>query len=300
LHNVPITFAEILVGKALKVYINLDEGKQESYQELKPALVQKLVLKDNPILVRSKYNKRRQAQNETVQEFFYDLLKLGSIAHPDYSKRQLESDVLYHFVDGLKADIRKFVLSIEIPNSLNECLQKAKNVESANLDESSEFVVNSIHDRRKLNSVPKLPYEQKFDDKNAKIERRIEEHERQIRELVLQQSSDSDSDKKFFNRNRKIDYHAKSLANEYYYQSPKCLGRYSQVTTKYTGENNPNSGQNRQKFQKYSFDPDAYCDFHPLQMRGHLIDNCLKYQKFLQEQGPQKIVQTKQHRFVTI
>jgi len=72
LHRVPIdeqasTLAEMLIGNALKMYKNLNQQKQESYPELKSALVQNFVLKDNPILIRSTYNKRRQAQNESVQ-----------------------------------------------------------------------------------------------------------------------------------------------------------------------------------------------------------------------------------------
>jgi len=76
------------------------------------------------------------------------------MAHADYARRQLESNILDHFIDGLKSDIRKFVLSVGLPNNLNDCLEKAKNVENANLEEPNDIVVNSVRESWK-SSVPK-------------------------------------------------------------------------------------------------------------------------------------------------
>jgi len=80
----------------------MDYEKRESYIELKQNLIKKCIMHDNPSMARSKFNKRVQTSSESVQQFFDDLSRLGTIVHPDHPRNQLENDIRDHFVDGLE------------------------------------------------------------------------------------------------------------------------------------------------------------------------------------------------------
>jgi len=108
-----------------------------------------LVVQDNPYAARKTYNQRKQNRNESVDAFFIDLQRLATIARQNYSRKQLEIDLMEHFFDGLKTEIRKFILCTGVPNTIDECLKMAKNIEIANKnDEHYSSHVNTIDRRR--------------------------------------------------------------------------------------------------------------------------------------------------------
>jgi len=55
-----------------------------------------------------------------MQNYFEDLWRLATIAHPDFSQDQLEADVQDHFIDGVKPYLKRFVLSLRLPDSIEQ------------------------------------------------------------------------------------------------------------------------------------------------------------------------------------
>jgi len=144
---------ELISGPALRVYNKMTIADQQSYREIKSTIFNQLVVQDNQYAARKTYNTRKQNSNESVDEFFTDLQRLATIALHNYSQEQFEIDLMEHFIDGLKTEIRKFIMCIGLPNTLDECLKMAKNVEIANQNDIEHHSrhVNMIDGRRNAN-----------------------------------------------------------------------------------------------------------------------------------------------------
>lgn len=140
-----MTFAELITGPEVKVYNALEGNKRHSYKKLKAVMLKKFAQKENPLIARKKYNNRRQSQKWTVQELFDDLCTLAPEAHPNYTSAELYADILDHFVDASKPDFKQLLLCNGVPENLDDCLEKAKNIETAHCDEKSSFLsVNAV------------------------------------------------------------------------------------------------------------------------------------------------------------
>jgi len=84
------------------------------------------------------YTRRHRAKKSRLKiQTFRGVVMPGCQAILLFSQDQLEADVQDHFIDGLKPNLKRFVLSLGLPDDLCDCLKRAKNVERAHSDDDS-------------------------------------------------------------------------------------------------------------------------------------------------------------------
>jgi len=190
---------QMLTGKALRAFSSMPPSKINSYGNLKLALIERFGVSSSASNVRFKYNKRTQSQSESVESFYEDLFRLGSLAHPDFSSDQLEKDLLDHFLDGPKPEIGKFVLCLGYPEDLSECLQRSKNIESAYSHDNlvtpePSLSVNEIVENSKLETSAfdsTCRYSDELKEEIQQLTTKIHQLEMK-RDLVVQNKHDRD------------------------------------------------------------------------------------------------------------
>ena len=95
------------------------------YEEMKEEMITRFDEDKIDIVIRSRINKRRLKQNETVQTYYNELKR-------EADKVEMSEDAfLFSFIQGLPSDIMKQVV-LQNPTNPNEALSIAKTLEQMN------------------------------------------------------------------------------------------------------------------------------------------------------------------------
>lgn len=125
------TLPAFLRDRAAEFYESLDEDIQDNYGDLCKALRNRFIPKELQSLYYSNLFQACQRDGQTVEDFASEINKLAVRAYSDMKREQKDVLIKEHFIQGLKQDIKRFVM-LSNPSTFEEAFRSAKREECNN------------------------------------------------------------------------------------------------------------------------------------------------------------------------
>lgn len=126
-----ITLPAFLRDRAAEFYESLDEDTREDFSTLCEALKKRFMPKELQSLYYSNLFQARQQNSQNVEDFASEINKLATRAYSDMKRDQKDVLIKEHFIQGLKPDIKRFVM-LSNPSTFEEAFRSAKREECNN------------------------------------------------------------------------------------------------------------------------------------------------------------------------
>ena len=126
-----VTIPAFLRDQAADLYESLDDDIKDDYRSVCDALRERFIPKELQSLYYSNLFGCRQTESQTVDDYAANISKLATRAYMDMPRRQKETLTKEHFVQGLKPEIKRYVL-LSNPQTFEEAFRHAKREECNN------------------------------------------------------------------------------------------------------------------------------------------------------------------------
>ena len=117
-----------LKDSALELYLSFDDGIKNNYNNVVEELKRRILTDDTTKLMSREFRTRRQAYNEPVSNYSFELKKLSKRAFPNLTDPQREPILIDQFIFGLKEDLQNKLLDTD-PANFDEAVNKARSIE---------------------------------------------------------------------------------------------------------------------------------------------------------------------------
>ena len=165
----------LLRGKLVDYYAEFDEATRGDLERLKTSLMTKAGLVRDRLTSSQMFMTRSQWPEEKVADFVVELKKLFKEAYP--AEELTSAILLQRFLTGLLPSIRRQLLLRGRPDTLQQAIQEATNVEYAlNFDTGIEDTqdVNIIQHKTRDKQPQEFSTSQKFQESLDKIIKRLD------------------------------------------------------------------------------------------------------------------------------
>lgn len=123
-----ITIPAFLRDRAAEHYESLEEEVKDDYNLLCESLRERFIPKELQTLYYSNLFGCQQSDQQSVEDYASEITKLTSRAYVEMPRKQKEILTKEHFVQGLKPDLKRFVL-MSNPKTFEEAFRHAKREE---------------------------------------------------------------------------------------------------------------------------------------------------------------------------
>ncbi|VDH98414.1 Hypothetical predicted protein [Mytilus galloprovincialis] len=122
---------EDIDNRAAEFYESLEDDKKEDIATLCESLRTRFMPKELQSLYYSNLFQARQREGQNVEDFASEINKLATRAYSDMKRDQKDVLIKEHFIQGLKQDIKRFVM-LSNPTTFEEAFRSAKREECNN------------------------------------------------------------------------------------------------------------------------------------------------------------------------
>lgn len=151
-----VTIPAFLRDQAADYYESLDDDLKDDYRSVCDSLRERFIPKELQSLYYSNLFGYRQAEIQTVDDYAANITKLATRAYMDMPRRQKETLTKEHFIQGLRPEIKRFVL-LSNPKTFEEAFRHAKREECNNslVDNSRTRVAAMSHEPKRTEELEK-------------------------------------------------------------------------------------------------------------------------------------------------
>ncbi|CAC5358209.1 unnamed protein product [Mytilus coruscus] len=125
------TLPAFLGDRAAEFYESLEDDEKEDIATLCESLRKRFMPKELQSLYYSNPFQARQREGQNVEDFASEINKLATRAYSDMKRDQKDVLIKEHFIQGLKQDIKQFVM-LSNPTTFEEAFRSAKREECNN------------------------------------------------------------------------------------------------------------------------------------------------------------------------